>query len=443
MTACPSSITELAVHLLRDLIRIDTTNPPGNETAAAQYMASVLRGEGFDPIVLEPAPGRGSVIARLHGSSGAGALLLMSHLDVVPAEAKEWDHPPFAAEVADGYIWGRGATDTKDLTAAQLAILLTLKREGVPLKRDIILAATADEEAGGANGMGWLVENHAPLLECDYAINEGGGHGMDLGGRRFYTCQTGEKGVSWMKLTARGTSGHGSMPNDDNAVAALCATVSRLAQARLPQHITPTVERLLRRVAETRVLDKSVLNALLDPEREAEAWGRMDSYPELVALLKPTLRNTVAPTMLQAGQKANVIPGEASAIVDGRIVPGQTHDSFLQELRPYIGANVQVEFIQRSLPYESEPASPLFDLMGQVLQEHDPGCVLAPCIVAGSTDGRMLAQKGVKVYGFAPSRAEPGWPGLEMAHARNERISLANVEFKTRVLYDVVRRFCT
>ncbi len=442
MTTSLSAISGLAVDLMRDLIRIDTTNPPGNETAAAEYMASVLRRDGFEPMVLEPLPGRGSVIARLPGSGEKGALLLMSHLDVVPADAKEWDHPPFAAEVVDGYIWGRGATDTKDLTATQLAILLALKREGLPLKRDIILAATADEEAGGANGMDWLAQNHASLLECEYAINEGGGYGTDLGGRRFYTCQTGEKGVAWMRLTARGSSGHGSMPHDDNAVATLCTTVSRLTQARLPQHITPTVERLIKRMAETQVLDPAVLGALLDPEREAEAWPQVEAYPELVAMLKPTLRNTVSPTMLQAGQKVNVIPGEASAIVDGRIVPGQTHDSFLQELRPYIGANVEVEFIQRSLPYESEPASPLFDLMGQVLQEYDPGCILAPYIVAGSTDGRMLAQRGVKVYGFAPTRAEPGWPGLEMAHARNERLSLANVEFKTRVLYDLVRRFC-
>jgi acetylornithine deacetylase/succinyl-diaminopimelate desuccinylase-like protein len=361
----------------------------------------------------------------------------------VPADAKEWDHAPFAAEVADGYIWGRGATDTKDLTATQLAILLTLKREGVPVQRDIILAATADEEAGGANGMVWLAQNHAPLLECEYAINEGGGYGMDLAGRRFYMCQTGEKGVCWMKLTARGTAGHGASPREDNAVARLCTAVSKLAEAHLPQHITPTVDSLVRKIVEAQELPESLPRALFDPQHEADALGQLSQYPELVALLKGTLHNTVSPTMLQAGQKANVIPGQASATVDGRIVPGQTHEGFLQELRPYIGADIEVEIIQRSLPYESEPASPLFDLMGQVLEQHDPRSILAPYIVRGATDGRILAAKGVKVYGFAPTRAEPGWPGLEMAHARNERISLANMEFETLVLYDVVRRFCT
>lgn len=443
MTVLTSATTDLAIDLLRDLIRIDTTNPPGNETAAAEYIASVLRRDGLDPVVLEPAPGRGSVIARLRGDGTAGALLLMSHLDVVPAEAQEWDHPPFAAEIADGYIWGRGATDTKNLTAAQLAILLTLKREGVPLRRDIVFAATADEEAGSTNGMEWLAQTHPSLLECEYAINEGGGHGVEIGGRRFYTCQTGEKGVCWMKLTARGTSGHGSMPREDNAVAALCTAISKLAQARLPLHITTTVEQLVHTIDQSQGLGGALVTALFDPEHETEVLAQMGQYPELVALLKATLHNTVSPTMLQAGQKANVIPSEASAVVDGRILPGQTHDGFLQELQPYLGTRVQVDIIGRSSPYESEPASPLFELMRQVLQEHDPGCVLAPYIVPGATDGRILARKGVRVYGFAPMRAEPGWPALEMAHARNERISLANMEFETRVLYDVVRRFCT
>jgi acetylornithine deacetylase/succinyl-diaminopimelate desuccinylase-like protein len=443
MTTAIDPIADLAIHLLRDLIRIDTTNPPGNETAAAQYIASILLGEGLDPVVLGPAPGRGSVIARLRGNGTAGALLLMSHLDVVPADAAEWDHPPFAADVADGYIWGRGSTDTKSLTAVQLAILLALKREGVPLKRDIVLAATADEEAGGDNGMGWLAEHHAPLLECECAINEGGGHSEDIAGRRFYMCQTGEKGLCWMKLTARGTSGHGSMPREDNAVTELCTAVSKLAHAHLPQHITATADDLVRKIAKTSGLDESLPAALFDPQREAEALEQLREYPELVKLLKATLHNTISPTMLEAGQKANVIPGEASAVVDGRIVPGQTHDGFLQELRPYIGEGIRVEILQRSSPCESEAASPLFDLMGQVLEQHDSGCVLVPYIVPGATDGRILAQKGVKVYGFAPSRPEPGWPALEMAHARNERISLANMEFMTQVLYDVVRRFCT
>jgi len=228
-----TTISDMAIEFLRDLIRFDTTNPPGNELPAAQYIADTLRREGFEPVVLESAPGRGNVVARLRGDGSAGALLLMSHLDVVPADPQEWDHPPFAAELADGYIWGRGAVDTKQLTAMQMAVLLALKRENVPLKRDVIFAATADEEAGGVYGMDWLVKNHAGLVDGQYAINEGGGFGVEVSGRRFYVCQTGEKGVCWMKFTARGTPGHGSIPRGDNAVAKLCAALARLSQARL------------------------------------------------------------------------------------------------------------------------------------------------------------------------------------------------------------------
>lgn len=436
-------IADLAVQYLRDLIRFDTSNPPGNELPAAQYIADVLRQEGLEPVVLESSPGRGNVVARLRGSGSDGALLLMSHLDVVPADPKEWEHPPFAAEVANGYIWGRGAVDTKQLTAMELAILVHLKREGVPLRRDIVLAATADEEMGGTQGMGWLVQNHPELVECQYAINEGGGFGAQVGGRSFYVCQTGEKGVCWMKLTARGTPGHGSLPRANNAVAKLCAAVARLAQARLPMHRTVTVERLVHHLAATQKFPASLLLPLmLNPLFEGPILRQAEKQSEIAAVLRATLHNTVSPTMLQAGQKANVIPSEASATVDGRLIPGQQPEDLLREIRPYIGDEIEVEILGRSKPYESDPASPLFDLFQQVLNEYDPGCTLAPFLVPGATDGRFLAVKGVKVYGFSPTKQEPGWAVLELAHARNERISLANMEFGTKVLYDVVRRFC-
>ncbi len=370
--------------------------------------------------MLESAPGRGNVVARLRGSGSEGALLLMSHLDVVPADPKEWEHPPFAAEIADGYIWGRGAVDTKQLTAMQLAVLVSLKREGVPLRRDIVLAATADEEMGGTQGMGWLAQNHPELVECQYAINEGGGFGVRIGG-----------------------PGHGSLPRANNAVAKLCAAVARLAQARLPMHRTVTVERLVHHLAATQKFPASFLLPLvLNPLFEGAILKQAEKQSEVAAVLRATLHNTVSPTMLQAGQKANVIPSEATATVDGRLIPGQQPEDLLREIRPYIGEEIEVEILGRSQPYESDPASPLFDLFQQVLNEYDPGCTLAPFLVPGATDGRFLAVKGVKVYGFSPTKHEPGWAVLELAHARNERISLANVEFGTRVLYDIVRRFC-
>jgi acetylornithine deacetylase/succinyl-diaminopimelate desuccinylase-like protein len=437
------TIADKAVRFLRDLIQFDTTNPPGNELPAAQYIGDVLQQEGIEPVVLESAPSRGNVVARLPGDGSAGALLLMSHLDVVPADPQEWDHAPFAADVEDGYIWGRGAVDTKQLTAMQLAVLTTLKRQNVPLKRDVVLAATADEEVGGIHGMGWLVRNHAQLVDCEYAINEGGGFGVEVRGQRFYVCQTGEKGVCWMKLTARGTPGHGSIPRGDNAVQKLSAALARLSRARLPQHRTATVDFLVRSLAAALGFPASlVLPLALHPLLERTMLQRMESQSEVTAVLRATLHNTVSPTVLRAGQKTNVIPSEATAEVDGRLVPGQQPEDLLREMRPYIGDDVEVDIIANSRPYESEPASPLFELFQEVLAERDPGCRLVPFLVPGATDGRFLADKGVKVYGFSPARQEPGWRILDLAHARNERISLANMDFGSQVLYDVVRRFC-
>jgi acetylornithine deacetylase/succinyl-diaminopimelate desuccinylase-like protein len=434
----------MAIELLRDLVRFDTTNPPGNELPAAMYLANRLQSEGLEPTVLEAAPGRGSVVARLRGAGTSGALLLMSHLDVVPAQPEEWDHPPFAAEIADGCIWGRGTVDTKQLTAMQAAVLITLHRQNVPLSRDIVFIATADEETGGRFGMQWLVGTHGHLLDCEYAINEGGGYGLQLGGRRVYLCQTGEKGVCWMRLTARGRPGHGSIPVEENAVAKLSSALASVTQARLPQHRTSTVQQMVRGVAASQPLPTSLLLPLiLHPWLEPVLLEHVAERSELAPALRAALHNTISPTVLRAGESTNVIPSSATAEVDGRLIPGQQVDDLIREIRPYIGDEIEVEVIGRSVPYESDPDSPLFDLFRQVLQEHDPGCTLVPFLVPGATDGQFLAQRGVKVYGFSPARQEPNCPTLELAHAKNERVSLANMEFGTRVLYDVVRRFCT
>jgi len=436
-------LVSMAVRFLRDLIRFDTSNPPGNELPAAEYVAKVLRTEGIEPIVLESATNRGNVVARLAGDGSEGALLLMSHLDVVPAVAEEWEHPPFAADLAGGYIWGRGAVDTKQLTAMQLATVIALKRAKSALKRDVVLAATADEEVGGTYGMGWLMQTHPELVDCQYAINEGGGFGFTLGGRRLYVCQTGEKGVCWMRLTARGRPGHGCIPHAENAVCRLSAALSRLGSARLPQHRTATVDTMVRSLAATQSFPASVmLPLLLTPRLEPGILKRLEGQGPLAAALAASLHNTVSPTVVRAGQKTNVIPAQATAEVDGRLVPGQTPDDLLTEIEPYLGEGVTVEILQHSKAYESESDSPLYDVFRQVLCAHDPGCEVVPFLVPGATDSRYLAERGVRAYGFSPAKQEPGWPMLLMAHAPNERISLANMEFGTTVLHDVVRSFC-
>lgn len=430
---------------LCDLVRFDTTNPPGNELPAAEYLRDVLDKEGFQTTVLESAPGRGQIIARMKGTGEARPLLLLSHLDVVPVERDKWEHDPFGGEVVDDVIWGRGTIDTKELTAMQLMVVLLLKRQGFTPKRDIIMAATADEEAGGKFGVGWLVENHWPLIEAEYAINEGGGFGLDLGGRRVYAIQTAEKGVCWMKLRATGKPGHASTPRGDNAVVHLAEALAHIAHAKLPQHRTATVEAFIKGLAKTQKFPASVLLPLvLNPVFEPSLLKQMASNEMLGPMMRAMLHNTATPTVLSAGQKTNVVPSEATGEVDGRLLPGQRPEDLVAELKPYLGDKVEVEFLTTSQPCEVDYDTPLYELFEQVLGEFDPGCATVPFLITGSTDGRYLATRGVKVYGFAPLQQEGGGPSLwEMVHGHNERLSVKNLAFGTRVLYEVVRRFCT
>ena len=434
---------ELTTEYLRHLVRFDTSNPPGNELPCAEYIADVLRAEGMEAQVFEPEPSRGSAVCRLRGDGSQGPVLLMSHIDVVPADASEWMHPPFAAEIHDGYMWGRGSIDTKVLTAAEMATMVTLKREGVALRRDIILAATADEEKGGHKGMGWLAENHFDAIAAEYALNEGGGFGIDMDGRRVYLCQTGQKGSCWLKLTAHGPTGHTAAVSGPNSVAKLCAAVTRLAQAKLPQHRTKSVEQMVHDLGRLKGFPASVLLPLaLHPAFEGLILNRSAMSGTIGSILKATLHNTAKATVLRAGEQVNVSPPEAVAYVDGRLVPGQTSEDLIGEIRPYIGDEIAVEIELEAPGFESGYASALYEVFGEVLRAHDPGAALVPFLVPGGTDGHHVAGKGIKVYGFNPLRAEPNWPMIQLAHAPNERISLANVEFCSTVLLDVVRRFC-
>ncbi|HDH09412.1 MAG TPA: M20/M25/M40 family metallo-hydrolase [Chloroflexi bacterium] len=438
-----TAVKEEVTGYLRDLVRFDTTNPPGNETPAARYLADILEREGFEVTLLESAPGRGNLIARLEGTGEERPLLLLSHLDVVPAEREEWERDPFGGELVDGYIWGRGTVDTKQLTAMELMTLLLLKRQGFVPRRDIILAATADEEMGGRYGLGWLLETHPHLLDCEYAINEGGGIGFDFGGRRFYVCQTAEKGVCWLKVRTKGRAGHASIPTKDNAVVHLAGALTRLAQAKLPMHRTATVEAFIRGLARGQKFPASLLFPLvLNPLFEPLILRSIPAEGMIGPALRAMLHNTATPTVLRAGEKTNVIPSTAEAEVDCRMLPGQSVESLLAEVKPILGEEVEVEVFATTTPYESDYHTELYELFGQVLAKLDPGSTVVPFLLTGSSDGRYLAAKGVKVYGFSPMKQEPGLPILELAHGRNERISVENLLFGTRVLYEVVRRFC-
>lgn len=418
---------------LQNLIQINTTNPPGNELAAARYLQQVLDQANISNQVFEPSPGRGSIVARLPGDGSKAPLLLLAHLDVVPANADEWTHPPFTGVEVEGRIWGRGAMDIKNLVATWMTLLQRLAAEGFTPKRDIILAATADEEAGGRSGLGWLVQHRPELVDCEYCLNEGGGNAMALGGKTYVTLQSGEKASTDISVIARGTAGHASVPLPDNAVAKLARALSRIAAAELPVHLTKTVAAFLAAVAGDLGFPGSV-----SPEQALSLLPRFVSNPFERAGLAAMLRNTACPTLLQAGQKLNVAPSQAVAHLDGRVLPGQTGAQLVQELLPFAGDEVEISAGQHLPATESDPDSELAALIRQIVPAHLAGASVIPFLSPGATDARYLRPRGVTVYGFGPML--PG-ERVELAHGVDERISLDSLYFGLRVLDDVVRRF--
>ena len=437
-----NSIRDEAVRHLQALLRIDTTNPPGNELAAAEYLAGVLHAEGYDPIVLEAAPRRGNLIARYSGDGSAAPLLLYSHTDVVPAEPGKWKHPPFAGDIADGSVWGRGALDMKGMVIMELMTLLLLKRNGDALHRDVIYAATADEEIDSDVGAGWLVTQHPDLVRAEYGLSEFGGYSMHIDGRRFYPVMTAEKGVCWMKIRARGRPGHGSVPQDDNAVLELARAIDRVAGRPLPLHVTPTAAEFIRRVADALDRPHSIrLRALLNPITHHIAATRIPG-DGLGEGLRASLHNTVSPTQLTAGLKANVIPSEAEATLDGRLLPGFDCDSFLAELRPRLGDRIEISIDHYSPPLEVPADTPLFRAIESNLRRHDPGGIVVPYMLSGATDAKLFSQLGIRCYGFSPLKLRPDEPFDHLIHAHDERLSIDALSFGVQVLYETVRNFC-
>ena len=437
-----NSIRDEAVRHLQALLRIDTTNPPGNELAAAEYLAGVLHAEGYDPIVLEAAPRRGNLIARYSGDGSAAPLLLYSHTDVVPAEPGKWKHPPFAGDIADGSVWGRGALDMKGMVIMELMTLLLLKRNGDALHRDVIYAATADEEIDSDVGAGWLVTQHPDLVRAEYGLSEFGGYSMHIDGHRFYPVMTAEKGVCWMKIRARGRPGHGSVPQDDNAVLELARAIDRVAGRPLPLHVTPTAAEFIRRVADALDRPHSIrLRALLNPMTHHIAATRIPG-DGLGEGLRASLHNTVSPTQLTAGLKANVIPSEAEATLDGRLLPGFDCDSFLAELRPRLGDRIEIGIDHYSPPLEVPADTPLFRAIESNLRRHDPGGIVVPYMLSGATDAKLFSQLGIRCYGFSPLKLRPDEPFDHLIHAHDERLSIDALSFGVQVLYETVRNFC-
>lgn len=437
--------------LLSDLIRINTTNPPGNETQAAKYLAETLEKEGFKCEVLESSPGRGNIITRLKGTGEKPSLLLLSHLDVVAANPKEWSVDPFSGLVKDGFVWGRGAMDMKSMTAMEVMVMKLLKRNNVKLKGDIILAATADEEKGGEAGAGWLVRNHLEKVRADYVINEGGGQAIPMDGKNVFTIQTAEKGILWFKVKAKGRPGHGSVPGAaDNAILRMNRVVERLGNYRAPMALTPTVKQFLAVMAEENAEARQTLTFLLqNPDKGDEVLDMLAQKDKAMAEeLRAMLRMTIAPTIIHGGVKENIIPSECEAVFDCRILPGQSTAEALNHIKELLKdvdlEKLEFEIIQANEPSESPIDTPLYGLMVETLKVFEPKCTVAPILLTGGTDSRFFRSIGSTCYGFQPALSDlPYGEILKMVHGVDERISVKNLIFGTSVLYHVVERFLT
>ena len=425
------SIEDEAVSICQDLIRIPSVNygeGKGDEKAVADYVVSSLAEVGIKATIFESAPNRCNVVARIKGSDSTRAgLIVHGHLDVVPANADDWSVDPFSAEIRDGMIWGRGAVDMKNVDAMILAIVRSWSRSGFVPTRDIVLAFFADEEAGMTFGSRWMTEHHPEVFEgCSEAISEVGGFSVTVAdGKRLYFVEAAQKGIHWMKLTAKGRAGHGSMMNNDNALTSLTEAVAKIGRHEWPQRYTNTVKLLFKKIAEAtgKPYDENDLRPLL---KEIGPTERM---------IGATLQNTANPTMLDAGYKANVIPGSASAVIDGRFLPGYEHE-LNETIRSIIGADIEIETISRDIALEVDFEGDLVDAMCQAIIKFDPEGIPVPYLMSGGTDNKALSELGIVGYGFSPLRLPADLDFMALFHGVDERVPISGLHFGVNVLKD-------
>lgn len=416
-----------ALEFIRALIRIDSVNTGDpatigdGETRAARFVQAQLEDAGYETTLVEPVPGRASVIARLSGSDpDAGALVAHAHLDVVPVDAADWTHPPFGAEIHDGILYGRGAVDMKDFAGMLLAIARAFRREGIVPRRDLVFAFFADEEAGGVWGARWIVQHRPELFAgATEAISEVGGFSLPLpGDRRAYLVATAEKGVSTATLTARGRAAHGSRPTADNAVVRLAQAVAAVGAHAFPVVRTAALERFV--------------------DTWERAGGRLDDLGFAASLIDAGMRNTASPTVLAAGGKANVIPATASATLDVRIVPGQ-HDAVRAELAAVVGDDIEVTWARDIAAIEAPVDAALVEVLQRAITAEDADGVVVPYLLPASTDNKHLSRLGIRGYGFVPLRVPADFDVFGQFHAADERVPVEALAFGTRVTARILR----
>ena len=423
------------IQILQDYIRIDTTNPPGNETEAAKYLAEILKREGFTPLIEESAPGRANLIATLQGKGAAKPIVLLNHMDVVPAEAEKWTVPPFSGEIRDGYVYGRGTIDMKGMGVLELMALIYLKRKGIVPDQDLIFLAVADEETGGVMGAKWVLDHHPELLDIQGVINEGGG-GVIHEEKRWYEVSTSQKVICQTRFTVTGEGGHASVPKKKTAVTTLIEALDRLRRHTFPYKLIPTVKEYFRRVAP---LQKEAWQPVF-----ADIEGAVEKNDSILEAIMEDpgyhsmTHDTAAITVLQAGEKVNVVPTEATARVDCRLVPGTSPETFLGELRRIVDlpdVNIEATFTGVDNPPSSHD-TPLFHAIEKAVVQHDPGCIVTPHLVPGATDSRYFRAAGINCYDFIPFRMTV--EEHMRIHGIDERISIENMKFGVEMMIDIL-----
>ncbi|HEY1450848.1 MAG TPA: M20/M25/M40 family metallo-hydrolase [Solirubrobacteraceae bacterium] len=432
------TLQDRPLELLQRLLRFDTSNPPGNERECIEWIKGLLEGLGCEVRILAQEPERPSLIARIAGRGESPPLLLQGHVDVVAARG-EWQHDPFAGELADGYVWGRGALDMKGGVAMLLAAFMRVLASGAEPPGDLILCLMADEEAGSPLGAEFLVREHADLFAgVQYSIGEFGGFTMDVAGRRFYPIMVAEKQVCWTRVTLRGPTGHGSMPVRGGAMGDLGKLLHALDRRRLPVHVTAVTRSMIEAIAADVPAALALpLRGLLVPRLTNRL---LDAFGERGRIFDPLLHNTASATIVNGGEKINVIPDTISLELDCRLLPGFTPEQAFAELRALSGVELDFELVRHDA-VAGEPDLAMFETLATTLRELDPGAKAIPMLLPGVTDGRFFSTLGIQTYGFLPMQLPPELPFMRLIHAPDERLPVDAVEFGTRAIGRVLERF--
>jgi len=435
-----------AIEILSELIKINTTNPPGNELPAAKYISEKLKEANLETEIIKSEENRGNVICRIKGEKKEPSILLLSHLDVVPANASEWSVDPFSGIIKDGFIWGRGAIDCKSLTAIECVIMKLIALNNKKPKGDIVFAATADEEKGGGAGVEYIIKNYPEKIKTTYVINEGGGFSIPIGNKHIFLIQTAEKGIVWIKIKAGGVPAHGSMPGiGDNAILRMMNTINKIMSHKPPIMIIPVVEKFIKKISSERgskykILSNLLLNKYLAHKILDELAKKNKGEAEMI---RSMISTTITPTMINGGVKENIVPSLCETIFDCRILPGQTKEDLLKNIKNIVKNidKLEFEYVKYDEPTESSYETDFFKIIENTLKEYDKNFEAVPYMVPGGTDSRFLRRIGSICYGFHPIKTDMPYDQLmRLPHGIDERISIKNIHFGIDILYKIIEK---